>query len=211
MRTITKSFKVYNYNELSEEAKEKVKEWYLDDDTRVWDFSDMCNEDLKELFRSDLKVQYSLSYCQGDGLNIYGEVEAEEIFKCLEEHRAGTQFAQFENMLTEKEKKTILHYADECGKIKLEQNRRYSYSLADYIDIVEEWEYQLENYSCFKNINTEALQKFEKLVRGIFYKLCKDYEKNGYNYFYEVDEEELAEVCNINGWEFYESGEFFAA
>lgn len=211
MRTITKVFKVYNYNELSEEAKEKVKEWYLDDDTRVLVFSDMCNEDLKEFFRSDLKVQYSLSYCQGDGLNIYGEIEAKEIFKCLEEHRAGAQFAQFENMLTEKEKKTILHYADECGKIKLEQNLRYSYSLADHIDVVNEWEYQLKNYSCFKNINTEALQKFEKLVRGIFNKLCKDYEKNGYEYFYEVEEEELSEACEANGWEFYESGKFFVA
>ena len=209
MRTVTNIFNVYNYNELSEEAKEKVKEWYLDDDTRVSDFSDMCNEDLKELFRSDLKVQYSLSYCQGDGLNIYGEVEAEEIFKCLEEHRAGTQFAQFENILTEKERKTILHYADECGKIKLEQNRQYSYSLTNYIDIVEEWSYQLENYSYFKNINIEALQKFEKLVKGIFNKLCKDYEKNGYEYFYEVDESEIAECCEANNYEFFEDGTFY--
>lgn len=29
MKVITKEFKVYSYNELSEEAKQKVKEWYL--------------------------------------------------------------------------------------------------------------------------------------------------------------------------------------
>ena len=34
MRTVTEIFNVYNYNELSEEAKEKVKEWYLDDEMR---------------------------------------------------------------------------------------------------------------------------------------------------------------------------------
>lgn len=211
MRTVTEVFKVYNYNELSETAKEKVKEWYLNDDFRTYDFSDMCNEDLNNLFESNLKVQYSLGYCQGDGLNIYGEVYAEDIFKCLEEHRAGTQLEEFESVLTEKEKKTILCYSNECGGIKLEYNNRYCYSLADYIDIVEEWKFQLESYSCFKNINTEVLQKFESLVRGIFEKLCTDYEKNGYEYFYEIDDDEILEVCDCNGWEFYENGEFYAA
>lgn len=207
MRTIIKTYNVFNYNELSEEAKERVKEWYLDDDTRVWDFSDICNENLYNLFKSDLKVQYSLSYCQGDGLNIYGEVEAEKIFKCLDEYRDVKLFEEFENMLTEKEKKTILHYADECGSIKLEENCRYCYSLANCIDVVDEWKYQLENYSCFKNINTEVLQKFEKLVRGIFKKLCGDYERAGYSYFYEIDDKELAEICEANNYEFFENGQ----
>jgi hypothetical protein len=58
---------------------------------------------------NDLQVQYSLGYCQGDGFNIYGEIDAESIFKCLENNNGGTQLAEFKDVLTDKEKKTILH------------------------------------------------------------------------------------------------------
>ena len=209
MRTATVEYEVYKYNELSEEAKEKVKQWYLDGQ-EPYIFSEDIKEDLYNLFgENDLDVQYSLAYCQGDGLNIYGKIDAESIFKCLKEHRAGTQFAKFENMLTEKEKKTILNYAEECGAVEIPMNNRYCYSLADYIDIAEDWEYDLEYYSGYKNINKEALNKFELLVRCIFATLCKSYEKWGYEYFYEIDEETLDEICEANGYEFLANGRIF--
>ena len=204
--TITKTYDVYKYNELSESAKEKVKEWYLQGQ-EPFIFSDDCKEDLRNLFgKNNLDVQYSLSYCQGDGFNIYGKIDAENIFNCLEKHNGGTQLAKFENVLTEKEKKTILHYAEECGEIELPMNSRYCYSLADYIDIAEDWEYKLVDY---KNLNTEALKKFEKLVKGIFNTLCRSYEKWGYEYFYEISEEDLEEMCEVNEWEFLEDGTIF--
>ena len=117
--------------------------------------------------------------------------------------------AKFEDMLTEKEKKTILHYAEECGAINLPMNNRYCYSLANYIDIADDWEYQLENYSGYSNINVEVLKKFEKLVRKIFETLCRSYEKQGYEYFYEISEEDLEEMCEANGYEFLEDGTIF--
>lgn len=209
MRIQTVEYKVYKYNELSAEAKEKVKQWWLDNQDS-YGFTEMVKEDLKCLFgNNDLEVQYSLAYCQGDGFNIYGEVDTENIFKCLEEHRAGTQLAEFENVLTDKEKKTILNYAKECGAIKLPYNSRYGYSLADYIDIADEWEYDLEYYSGYKNINNKALEKFEELVKGIFGKLCKSYEKQGYEYFYEIDEETMEELCEANRYEFLADGKIF--
>ena len=58
MRTVTEIFNVYNYNELSEEAKEKVKEWYLDDDFRTVIFSDNCNEDRSRYFRYAFVVNF---------------------------------------------------------------------------------------------------------------------------------------------------------
>ena len=107
MRTVTVDYKVYKYDELSAEAKEKVKQWYLETQDS-YGFTEDVKEDLKCLFGdNDLDVQYQLSYCQGDGFNISGEVDTENIFKCLEEHRAGTQLEKFENYLTDKEKKTI--------------------------------------------------------------------------------------------------------
>lgn len=210
MRTATVSYEVYKYNELTDEAKEVVKQWWLEGQDS-YGFTEDVKEDLKCLFGdNDLDVQYQLSYHQGDGFNISGEVDTENIFKCLEEHRGGTQLAEFENYLTDKEKKTILHYANEVGrKIKLPMNSRYGYSLADHIEIAEDWEYDLEYYSGYSNINKEVLEKFETLVREIFGTLCKAYEKWGYEYFYEIDEETLEELCEANGYEFLENGKIF--
>lgn len=208
MRTVAVEYKVYKYNELSEEAKEKAKQWYLDGQ-ETFIFTEDCKMDLDSLFgKNDLDVQYSLAYCQGDGFNIYGKISAEDIFNCLEKHNGGTQFEKFEDMLTDKEKKTILCYANECGKIEIPMNRRYCYSLADYIDIADDWESCLV-YADYRDINVDALKKFEKLVKGMFYTLCKVYEKWGYNYFYEITDEDMEELCEANGYEFMEDGTIY--
>ena len=213
MKTVSVEYKVYKYNELSDDAKEKVKQWYLEGQ-EPFIFTEMVKEDLYNLFgKNNLDEQYSLGYCQGDGLNIYGEINAEDIFNCLEKHNGGTQLERFENVLTEKEKKTILAYAKECNVIKLPMNNQYCYSIADYIDIAEDWAWRLEyannhDYT-WDNINNELLNKFEKLVRGIFSTLCKYYEKWGYDYFYEISEEDLEEICEANEYEFLEDGTIF--
>ena len=209
MRTECIEYKVYKYNELSEEAKEEVKQWYLDGQ-EAYIFTEDVKEDLSCLFgKNDLEVQYSLGYCQGDGFNIYGKIRAAQIFKCLENHNGGTQLEEFENVLTEKEKRTILNYASECGDIELPTNNRYCYCVVDYTDIADDWEYQLENYSHYKNINKDVLEKFEELVKGIFNTLCKSYEKQGYEFFYEISEEDLEDICEANGYEFLENGNVF--
>ena len=208
MKTVSVEYKVYKYNELSDDAKEKVREWYLNGQ-ESFIFTDDCKNDLYNLFgNNNLDVQYSLSYCQGDGFNIYGTIDAEDIFNCLDKHNGGTQLEKFEGMLTDKEKRIILHYAQECGAIELPVNNRYCYSLADHINIEEEWAWRLE-YACYRDINVEVLKKFENLVREIFYTLCKFYEEWGYNYFYEVSDEDLEEACEANEWEFLEDGIIF--
>lgn len=209
MRTATMEYKVYKYSELSEEAKAKAKGWFLAGQEASI-FTENCEEDLYNLFgENELKVQYSLSYCQGDGFNIYGSINANSIFNCLENHNGGTQFEQFENVLTDKEKKTILHYHEVCGDIKLPYNNHYCYCLASHIDIASDWEWVLEYLNSYKNINVEALEKFENIVKGIFSTLCKNYEEQGYQYFYEISEEDLEELCEYNDYEFLEDGTIF--
>ena len=209
MRTEMVEYKIYKYNELTDDAKEKVKAWYLEGQ-EAFVFTEMVKEDLYCLFgKNNLEVQYSLASCQGDGFNIYGNIDAETFFKCIEDNRGGRQLEEFKDVLTDKEKKTILHYAEECGDIEIPYNHPYCYSLADYIDIVEDWDYKLVNYSSYSNIDYEALRKFEKLVREVFTELCKGYEKWGYEFFYEIDEDELEEICEANEYEFYEDGTIY--
>lgn len=209
MRIETVEHKIYKYNELSEEAKKKVKQWYLDGQSPQV-FTAMCEDDLYNLFGdNDLEIQYSLGYCQGDGLNIYGKIGVEQIFNCLEKHNGGTQLEKFENVLTDKEKKTISHYAEQCGDIRLPVNNSYEYCMADYIDIKDEWSYVLEYNYNYNNINMKVLEKFETLVKGIFTELCNGFENIGYEYFYEISDEDLEENCNVNMYEFYEDGSVY--
>lgn len=205
--TITTTYEIYKFNELSDDAKERVKQWYLDgQENMTFIFTEDCIEDLHNLFGDNsLEVQYSLASCQGDGFNIYGSIEAWKIFNCLDKHNGGTQLEKFENVLTDEEKKIILNYAEQCKDIELPYNRRYCYSLADYIDIVDEWEWYLE-----EDYDKELLKRFENMVREIFSTLCRSYEKQGYQFFYEISMEDLEECCEANEWEFLEDGTLYS-
>lgn len=214
MRTITDTYNVYTYPELSEEAKEKVNQWYLDDPMRGEIFSEIYTEDLKNLFpRSNLKIQYSLSYCQGDGLNIYGELDLMDVFNAIRNKTyCGETFADFWDFMTEHEQKTIEAYTEICRRsIALPYNDgHYNYCVSDKMDFAENWIEELE-YQQYKNIQVDTIRKMEKLVADMFVMLSKQYEEYGYKYFYEADEEEVTEICEANGWEFLEDGTFYAS
>ena len=201
MRTIIKKFNVYNYNELSEESKEKVKEWYLDDDIRV----DLFYENLKNFLaenykRSNLEIAFSLSSCQGDGLNIKGKINLYDFAEKWE--------------VDEKSRRTIKHYIDNSfSEYTFESNNRYCYSCKfidkKYIDCtITEFTDDLK-HNGIKGIKTDVIKIFFNDMINHFEKLDKEWEKAGYKYFYDIEEEELAEICEINKWEFYENGTFY--
>jgi hypothetical protein len=92
MKTITKTFNLYTFDELSEKAKEKaLKDWndhyngelFLEDNLREY-----VHEELKERGFSPvaistsanpaIKVYYSLSYSQGDGLMFESDIKEEK-------------------------------------------------------------------------------------------------------------------------------------
>lgn len=214
MRTVTETYNVYTYPELSKEAKEKVNQWYLNDPCRSETFSGIYTEDLKYLFPgSDLKMQYSLGYCQGDGLNIYGELDLMDVFKAIRDKvYCGKTFADFWDSMTEHEQKTIEAYMEVCGRnVALPYNDgHYNYCVSDKTDFAEDWVYDLE-YQQYKNIQVDTIRKMEKLVADMFVMLAKQYEECGYKYFYEADEEEVIETCEVNCWEFLEDGTLYVA
>ena len=133
-----KEIKVFTFPELNGEAKEKAKEWYLNDETLSWELTDSYESDLSCIFpNSDLKVQWSLSYCQGDGVNIYGSVNMEDIFSLPQNAPA---YNWIDGYLTEKEIRTLRFYMSEYkNEVKIPVNRRYSYCMADSIDLAEDF------------------------------------------------------------------------
>lgn len=199
MEIITRNYTVYDYSELSAEAKKAVKKWYIDDDFRTEIFSEDINNMLSDDFkRSKLEVQYSLSYCQGDGLNIYGELNLLDMIDKI-------SFDDF----TEKEKRFILWAVTNYNQdIKLPYNHPYCYCIADRADFRYYIEYDME-VDKIRDINYKALEKFEAACIEYFENLCSEYEEAGYKYFYEPDETEICEACEANDWKFTADGKFF--
>ena len=74
----TETIKIFQYSELSKEAKEKARKWYLDGDNTPF-LTENIEESIKEdLEEKDIKiiknfeVHYSLSNSQGDGVMFEG-------------------------------------------------------------------------------------------------------------------------------------------
>lgn len=207
MDKYVKEIKAYTFPELTGEAKEKAKEWYLNDESLSWELTNNYESDLSCIFpNSDLKAQWSLSYCQGDGVNIYGSVNMEDIFVLSQNAPA---YNWIDGYLTEKEIRTLRFYMSEYkNEVKIPVNRRYSYCMADSIDLAEDFRYELENMG-IRDIRVSVLEKAERLVKQVFSQLCMEYEKQGYAELYEISDEDMEEICESNGYYFLENGEFF--
>lgn len=187
--------RLYTYAELTGKAKEKARNWFFEDDARTYMFEEDCQTYLAEKFpSSELDVQFSLSYCQGDGVNIYGRVWLSDIVKVL-------NFDGF----TEKEKRFILWAVNEYDLgVKIPQNWRYCYCIARQADFGAELAEELE-YHNMRGINEKALEKFDNACVELFDDICGEFETNGYDYLY-PDDDTIAEECAANEWYFDKNG-----
>lgn len=188
----------YEYSDLSEEARETVNEWYLegqDSDT----FTDMVRTDLNMIFpNSDLEVQYSLGYCQGDGLNIYGRLALEDMIEILKDK------------FNEEEVKTLIGIRRWVSGWKLPSDNRYTYCICDRYDYAEDIMWELENAGV-EDIPDCLINKFGNEVSKYMGGYCTIWEKAGYQYFYEADDDTVEEWCCANEYWFDESGNIIAA
>lgn len=159
MRTETKIIKIYNFDELSEEIKQKLieKEIYYQYETYCEDFleSDMrykATELLKKYFKNnnaELKnVYYSLSWSQGDGAMF--EFDLYYYNKYVKIKHYGHYYHKYSFIiadtweLTEKQKKQL---KEKVLKM-FEEFENYGWDLVDYriteadaIEILQENEY----------------------------------------------------------------------
>ena len=81
MKTVTRSYNTYSFDELSDEAKKKaLEDWskdldypFLTDDLREYIYEELTEmgytiEGVATSTKPTIRPYYSLSYCQGDGL-----------------------------------------------------------------------------------------------------------------------------------------------
>ncbi len=196
MRTITTVVKLYTFDELSDNAKARVREQYLNSQD-VESFTDGCKMYIDELLpNSNLDVQFSLSYCQGDGFNIYGEFSLIDLANVLEDK------------FTEKEKRFLKWAFEETGinSYKMPMNSHYCYCTAYMHDFTEDI-FDALDYDGMRDIRKDTLEKMTREARIYIEKLCMSFENDGYKYFYEVSDDELKEWAN--DFEFTEDGNIY--
>lgn len=196
------SYDVFTYDELSDEAKEKVKAMFLrwrgeDNDL----FTESCDTVLNDLFpNSDLKVQYSLSYSQGDGFNTYGKLDVNDLLN-VDLSKYPLKDSKYITPLSDKDAmKAVCEKAD-VTSIDLPENRRYGYSMADRIEVVPDYDVELADGE------TALLNELEKFAQDVMGRINNQLEDDGYNWFYEVTDEDIQEEISSQELEFTEDGE----
>lgn len=182
MKTITKEYNLYNYDELSKEAQKRA----LNDYTRGNDYvflSDCMNERLHELLEENnikdtndtskpgtrpTEVMYSLSYCQGDGCMFQG----------------------------------VFQWKDYT--VTIEHSGHYYHSNSKTIEISKNWDVDYDNEYVGEEVENE--------FNGIYQDICKQLEKFGYDFIeYENSEENFIEMCECNEWTFLSDGKMMNA
>lgn len=197
MKTITKTYKVYTFDELSDEAKKKVKNDHSDFLAEVETFTEICNEKIKNTFpNSNLKVQYDFSCSQGNGLNIYGDLDFNDV---LENNK---------NEFSEKEIKTLKEYLEYVYDYHIKPNRYYTYCTVEQENFYNDIIWDLKEF--FEKINKDLIKKFDNIVRDFISGFCDDLYNEGYDFFYNISDEEMKEYCEINEYTFLADGTLFS-
>lgn len=194
MKEITRIEKVYDFNELSESAKENARREYLDFFHEPYMFTETCNEKLNEDFpNSKLETQYSLSYCQGDGLNIYGQFAISDIINFIRTH-----YKDYDIILNHKQKRFMSYLEKQDIQVINRANSHYCYYTSKANDIAWFIEIEMEgNY--YRDIPYDTINIIVNMFDICFEKYCKDFEDEGYDFFYKVDDDdEITEIWEIN-------------
>ena len=206
---VVTDYELYKYEELDSKGKEKAKRKYLDGQDE-YEFTDMVEADTTLVFpNSKLKVQYSLSYSQGNGLSVYGSLDFEDIFNILK----GNDYPSLVegiDLFTEKEIKTLRFYANENGSLNVDVVGRYPFFREWVYDFAEDWIDTFEGDG-LSSIKTDLIYRFEKTVKTIMQRYCKEWEDAGYKFFYEIDDESMEEISEANNWEYLADGTLYVA
>lgn len=204
---VVTEYELYKYEELNSEAKEKAKRNYLDNLEPAL-FTDEVETDLKTVFpNSDLKVQYSLNYLQGDGLSVYGSLDFEDIFNILKENDYPS-LTEGIDPFSEKEIKTLRFYANEIGGFKINEKPRYLFFCEWDYNFADDWVNTFK-YTSLSFIKIDLIYRFEKAIKTIMRRYCKKWEDAGYKFFYKIDDEALKEMSDDNGWEYLADGTLY--
>ena len=190
MKILVKTINAYSFSELDETARQEAKNNVA---LKVRE-PVLFSEDLREVLREDLglyylRTYYSLSHCQGDGLCLYGIITFEELFDNLKFRKIAFKGIHH---------KQIQSISNELQYIDFKHKGRYYYANSVYIG------------SCENNPTDRQEAIIEKVIKNVkswYFSFCKEWENRGYEYFYEIFDEDMELICSEYDYLFTENGE----
>ena len=217
MKEITKTYVVYNYDELNKEGKKKALEEACRILTEIRD--EHLEEDLFEEAYNKYNLNpdflfYSLSYSQGDGLCFI--LKNVLSYTRLKDSLYGTgsldRLNVFEKAISELDKErqgVVLEYLNSDYNISIKKIS-WHYEHCRTCDF--EWEYyKNDNASKEDQVNKviEELCSHTGLLRKVYDEACDHLEKLGYEIGY-PSEEDTEEFIEENEYVFLEDGSIFS-
>jgi len=185
MKTKTIKIKIYSFNELSNEVKEKILEEYRDINVNYSAWADVVIDEwkmkLKDLGYFNVEIYYSGFYCQGSGAYFTGKVDVNEWIK---KHKAKTRF------------KKLLKEIEQGCFYEIRINHGYRYKM--YV------EYEAEGMSdkAYGQLK-EVVNWIEQEAYELSEKIYKDLERE---YEYLISDEAVIDTIKENNFEFLEDG-----
>lgn len=200
MRIVHLQKAIYKFDELSREAKNRAKKDYLND-CRSYEWSEYIKAELENVFpHSALLVEWSLNSCQGDGVNVYGSINPEDVFS--------------DGGFTDKEKEIISNYYSECSifeeYLTIPRNLSYNYCKAQEVETTEIIVADMEETG-WDDVSQYAatIEKYRAAMINKAEEFCARMEKEGYEYLYNISDADFQEIAEANDWEFFEDGRLY--
>lgn len=189
MRIVKIEKRVYEYSELQAHAKDVVRNYVLsvvhDSDT----FSKAIKESIESLGFKDVELYYSLGNCQGDGLCFTGSINWIDL----------NRIAEIRNKIDQLNAEFVISCNDCLNDIQfIRINCNYCHNRTVSIGIDNVGWMDVYDYMTIKDI-----------IMDWYTSICNRYEKEGYKWFEEIDEQEVIDYCTSNELEFLEDGTIF--
>lgn len=193
--------KVYKFKQLSDEAKDRVRQWYAEClDYDWWDFVyDRFVEEMSEYgIDIDTKdIHFSGFWSQGDGACFSVSMVTSDVIKYLKETKQTKKYWQlYINLLRDN--------IDLCFDIKGNDRWGHSMSLGnfDFTPYVEAFDNDTvcnKAYTAAEELATDVLEYCQDRAVDLYKQLEEEYD-------YLVSDESIKESCKVNGYRFTVDG-----
>jgi hypothetical protein len=216
----TKEITIYKWEELSQSAQQKARDWYIEGmDYNWWDsVYEMAIEDGKEKGFYIDKIYFSGFYSQGDGASWIGQVDVRQWLEenCEDSIGLSAWCALIQEDVVDKFSKVVANNSHYCHESTMQFG-----DVEDHTDeFVDDW--QMELPSIFKGMEVQhlfdiidtdpncTLKSTEGITQAIT-ESGRDYAKDIYarlreEYEYLCSEEMMLDHFNCNDYHFTEEG-----
>lgn len=219
--------KVYQFEELTEEAKEVARSWWrrtLDEDFEPYTsmITDIFKEQLEELGYPAEDIGWSLSHCQGDGVAFYGLIDYQMMDILVKRFYENKQLTDEEyslyNEVTEEDftitanivRNSFGHHYSHWNTMQVEiENDDIDLFVMDFYGL--DYNDDEEEYNRRYNEIIKLIETIESLISSEIKEVSRKFEKEGYEEIdYRYSNDVIDETIIINKYEFTEDGKIFS-